>query len=436
ASLPIFSNYSSELTTYNQKYDKKCIREYYYYEIIRLTVLIDAYYTFIIRKKYGTEMYIYANDFDPLNPYRNSILKEKEQCSQIDKMTYAVYLQSRVTYVLLATTLHSLAQTSFSIEAYSSRNISFQRIVDSSTYCYVGGPCNTQVKSIGLTLDDILRFEVKRHRPMHHQSLLIKITAALSVIMFVVGLISSACSILTFQNASSRQVGCGLYLLASSVTSLLSITMFTIKFWFVVITQMDMSIRPSVLERGCKSIETVLKLFFYWDTWLNACVSVERGMSVYKGVSFDKKKSKRYARWIIFILPIVIVGTIIHEPLYGHVFRYQIKRQSPIEKETNGDDKIMVDTHFWCLTTYPQSVQDYNTAILFIHLLGPFLANLFSALFIIIESARRRAEAQKRQSYRQHLREQWDEHKQLVISPMILLLLSTPRLIISLVSGC
>ena len=229
---------------------------------------------------------------------------------------------------------------------------------------------------------------------MHEQPLLIKISGALSVIMFLAGVINSLCSILTFQNQKSRQVGCGLYLLVSSITSLVTITMFTIKFWFVVLTQMDISVSMSTLEGGCKSIETLLKFFFYWDAWLNACVAVERAVSVYRGVSFDKEKSKRFARWIIFIIPIVIVGTIIHEPFYREVFKYNAKTENEISR------------HTWCITFYPRAVQDYNTVILFVHLLGPFIANVSSALFIIIGSARRRADAQKQQSYREHIREQ------------------------------
>ena len=123
----------------------------------------------------------------------------------------------------------------------------------------------------------------------------------------------------------------------------------------------------------------------------------------------------------------MIVSTIIHAPLCRHVFK---------QKANYSLQETSKDSYTWCMTSYPQSVQDYNTTILFIHLLGPFLANLLSSLFIIIGSARRRAEAQKQQFYRQHVREQWNDRKQLVISPTVLLLLSTPRLIISLLSGC
>ncbi|CAF1690118.1 unnamed protein product, partial [Adineta ricciae] len=144
---------------------------------------------------------------------------------------------------------------------------------DNSVGCNVGGPCETRRKPIGINLDDILRSQVKQSMPINDQPSVIKIGGALSIVMFVAALANSICSILTFQNANLRKNGCGLYLLASSITSLLTITMFTVKFCFVVVTNMTRSIRHSIPEGGCKSIETLLKLFFYWDAWLNACVA-------------------------------------------------------------------------------------------------------------------------------------------------------------------
>jgi hypothetical protein len=103
---------------------------------------------------------------------------------------------------------------------------------------------------------------------------------------------------------------------------------------------------------------------------------------------------------------------------------------------TNGSEKYETETHILCVISYPRSVQDYNTVILFFHLLAPFAANLFSAVYIVFGTARRRTVAQNRQTYKEHIVEQLSEHKQLVISPAILLVLSLPRVITSLVSGC
>ncbi|CAF1537654.1 unnamed protein product [Adineta ricciae] len=315
-------------------------------------------------------------------------------------------------------------------------NITFERFSDVSTYCHIGGPCNTQVKSIGLILDDILRNETNRNRSITDQSLIIKLSAGLAIIMLVAGITSSVCSLLTFRNVSLRRVGCGWYLLASSITSLLTVSMFTIKFWFVILTQINTNVHLSILKGGCKLIETLLKLFLYWDAWLNACVAIERAVNVYKGVSFNKEKSIRYAQWIIFILPFSIMATIIHEPLHRQVFTYRATEEKWTDKGFELSEKTEADPTYWCTTSYSQSVQNYNTIILFIHLLGPFIANFVSALFVIIASVRRRVRAQNIQTYKEHIHEQWKEHKQIVISPIILLLLSTPRLVISLLSAC
>jgi hypothetical protein len=275
-----------------------------------------------------------------------------------------------------------------------------------------------------VTLDDILRDEIRPNMTLNNQSISVKMSAALTMIMFIVGLVNSILSFLTFYSKDLRKVGCGMYLLASSITSLVTVSMFTVKFWFLVLSQMNVSISLSVLRGGCASIEPMLKLFVYMDAWLNACVAVERAVHVAKGVTFDKEKSKRIARWLIILLPFCIMGSIIHEPLYRKL----------IESKPEEEDKT--ERHVWCMTRYSRSVQDYNTAILFLHLVVPFIANLFSALFIIFGSARQRSVARVRQSYREHIYEQLSEHKQLVIAPAILLVLSLPRLIISLLSGC
>ena len=238
------------------------------------------------------------------------------------------------------------------------------------------------------------------------------------MIMFVTGLISSALSFLTFSNRETRQVGAGIYLLASSITSFLTICMFTIKFWFFVLTQTDASVSRSVLRGGCLIIEPALKLFSYLDSWLNACVAIERAIAVSRGVKFDKGRSKRIARVALATLPFVIMGSIIHEPLHRQLF----------------DDRAT--GWIWCITRYPRSAQDYNTFILFFHFLGPFAANLLSALFIIFGTVRQRSMTQVGQSYTEYFLRQLREHKQLLIGPVALVILSLPRLIISLLSGC
>jgi len=139
--------------------------------------------------------------------------------------------------------------------------------------------------------------------------------------------------------------------------------------------------------------------------------------------------------------------TIVHEPIHHELFEHTTQKYNPINISNNlvmnipmeNDTTVEYENEYnvLCVIRYSRSVQTYNTITLFIHLVIPFLVNLFSALFIIFGTARRRSTAKtNKKSFKEHTINQMREHKQLLISPFILLLLATPRLIMSLVSGC
>jgi len=336
---------------------------------------------------------------------------------------------------------------SFTLLITGPHNLTLNRINKKHSSCVVGDQCSLFTKGIGLTINDILRNKIQSNLSFRKQSVLIQTAAGLTMIMFVIGFINGIFSLITFRNKELRKVGCGIYLLASSITSLLTITMFTLKFWFVILIQLHSIVRSSILRTDCAFIGPVLKLCLYLDGWLNACVAIERTVNVSKGVNFDKKKSQRAARWILLILPIFIVGTLIHEPIYHELFEYTTHKYNPININNNSTMNVSMENdtnigyeneyNVLCVIRYSRSVQTYNTITLFIHLVAPFFVNLFSALFIIFGTARRRSTAKtNKKTFKEHAANQIREHKQLLISPFILLLLAVPRLIMSLVSGC
>ncbi|CAF1206947.1 unnamed protein product [Adineta steineri] len=374
--------YSLELTHDSPTYYRDCQVPQCHYETLQIYVNTTGLYVLWSDSNINAYGYIYKNDFNPLKPSENLLLS------------------------------HGGPEESS---------------------CVIGDQCNFHIKGIGLTLDDILRDELQPSALLNNQSFSIKLSAGLTIIMFTSGLINSILSFITFQSKDSQQVGCGTYLLTSSITSLLTISMFIIKFWFVVLTHINVSTSLFVLRGGCASIEPILKLFLYLDGWLNACVAVERAVLIFKGVNFDKTKSKSIARRTILILPFFIFGTLIHEFVFRRLFEYEL---APDTTDTNKTNRDTIKLYVSCITRYSPSVQDYNTAVLFIHLVGPFIVNLFSALFIIFGGARQRSVARTNQNFKEHAQQQFSEHKQLIISPTVLLVLSIPRLIISLLPGC
>jgi len=440
------ATYSSELTKENQVYPRICGKGNYHYETIQINVKYNGSYTFDTNTSLLLFGYLYENNFDPSFPNQNLLIESNFSCGQYH-FQLGDYLKINHVYILVITTFYPNVRGSFTLLITGPHNLTLSRINKKHSSCVIGDQCSLFTKGIGLTINDILRNKIQSNISFGKQSVLIQTAAGLTMIMFVIGFINGIFSLITFRNKELRKVGCGIYLLASSITSLLTITMFTIKFWFVVLIQLHSIVRSSILRTDCVFIGPILKLCLYLDGWLNACVAIERTVNVSKGVTFDKKKSKRAARWIILMLPIFIMGTLIHEPIHHELFEYTTQKYNPISINNNSTMNVSMENdtnvgyeneyNVLCVIRYSRSVQTYNTVTLFIHLVVPFFVNLFSALFIIFGTARRRSTAKtNKKSFKEHAVNQIREHKQLLISPFILLLLALPRLIMSLISGC
>ena len=106
-------------------------------------------------------------------------------------------------------------------------------------------------KGIGMTINEILRNAIQPNTTFVKQSVFNTDSYCITMVMFLIGFINGIFSLITFQNKEPRKVGCGLYLLASSITSLLTITMFTVKFWFVVLIQLYSIVNPSIHRTDC-----------------------------------------------------------------------------------------------------------------------------------------------------------------------------------------
>ena len=57
--------------------------------------------------------------------------------------------------------------------------------------CFFGDRCQFYAKGIGLTLDDMLRYAIRPNTTMNEQSLVVKLSAVLIMIVFLIGLLNS-----------------------------------------------------------------------------------------------------------------------------------------------------------------------------------------------------------------------------------------------------
>ena len=154
--------------------------------------------------------------------------------------------------------------------------------------CFFVDRCQFYAEGIGLMMDDILCYEIRPTVLFTRQSAVVQMSAAIMMLMFVIGLINSTLSLLTFSNKHANQVGCGTYLLPSSIISLLTTTTFPVKLWFLVLTQINLTSNHFVLHSGCAFLEPMLKVFLSMDSWLGAYVPIERAAMGFSGVNLKK----------------------------------------------------------------------------------------------------------------------------------------------------
>ncbi|CAF5091957.1 unnamed protein product, partial [Rotaria magnacalcarata] len=154
--------------------------------------------------------------------------------------------------------------------------------------------------------------------------------------------------------------------------------------------------------------------------WLNACVAIERMMSVIVGTRFNKQKSRKLEKSIISSVFIVTIITQIHDPIHRQLI----------------DDIDDDERRIWCLTKYSSSARIYHSSINLFDFLVPFSINLVTTLIMIKKIARRRLNIYPQQSYRNHFQRQVYCHQHLLYAPCMLILLSLPRFIISLSKRC
>ncbi len=138
--------------------------------------------------------------------------------------------------------------------------------------CFFGDFCQLTTSQYSVSLDALIGQRVAFDKPIYRQPASVQVCLAFVILFFVVGLCLNSLTIALFYlRAELRDVDCGLYIMASSIFGICSLTMLCTKF-------ISLIIRPEMeaSRLGCASIEYLLKLFPTICDWLNACVPLER----------------------------------------------------------------------------------------------------------------------------------------------------------------
>jgi hypothetical protein len=286
--------------------------------------------------------------------------------------------------------------------------------------CYYGTRCQFSTKGFVSSLDYILGYHIKPNKSLLRQPLIIKISVAITTLMFILGLINGIVCISTFRLKKMRDVGSGLYLLISSWISIILPSVLIMKFCQLVLSQMTILTNRSFVTLNCYSLDIIIKVLLSSNDWLYGFISIDRIITVAKGVKFNKSKSKQLAKWMTPILILLTILSYIHDPIHRHFI----------------DDIDIDEQRTWCFVQYSSSLNIFNSFIEIFHVVIPFSINILSIIFIIILIARSRSNSQQSLTLKEHLQLQIKKHKHYLITSCILIFLVLPRLIISFTSGC
>ena len=170
--------YESKLTEKSRIYSRECSKESFHYESIELIVAENGFYSLNSSNNtirlYG---YIYQDQFDPSYPHENLLTQSSFACNK-HRFYLGNILEKNRIYILIVTTLYPNVRGSFQLLVTGPSNVTFKRIskstssetnnemselvcVDSTiSSCVVGDQCNPYRKSIGLTMNDLLRGQI------------------------------------------------------------------------------------------------------------------------------------------------------------------------------------------------------------------------------------------------------------------------------------
>ena len=181
--------------------------------------------------------------------------------------------------------------------------------------CFYGTRCQFSSSLFGLSLDAILGYHIQPYVSLSQQPPIVKFSMALTMIITIIGLSNGILLLFTFKNKEPQDVGCDLYLLASSVVILFTMTMFALKFWILVAAQMTYDLNRILLNSQCIMLNFLLRAGLNLDQWLNACIAAERAIITVQGIHFNKERSKKIARYMIVSLLVLMISTTLHDPI-------------------------------------------------------------------------------------------------------------------------
>ena len=271
--------------------------------------------------------------------------------------------------------------------------------------CYQGHRCEFSTKAFGFTLDSLLASE----------AMVVQIVyTALAFLLFAVGLFNNLCSFLTFKRAEPRKFGVGNYLFVVAILNQSVLLALLCKFVHALLGTLGLTTVVS-----CKIISFILSAVTRSTYWLTSWISISRLLLILFPVN-SITRNPRLAICSSGVTIFALFGMHVHEIVF-----YTIIQQP--------NSSILP-----CVSNFDQnSVVKYSRVNTFLHSLVPFCIQTMSITLLIIYVARSRARTvAKKSTFGQVLKNQFNMHKELYLTPTIIVLSALPQIILSFTLAC
>ncbi|CAF1557701.1 unnamed protein product [Didymodactylos carnosus] len=292
--------------------------------------------------------------------------------------------------------------------------------------CYYGNLCQFTTTTYSISLDAIISSEIIVGKSLLFQTFIIKFVLIIVLLLVFIGFIFNTVSIIIVRRSKGPKAGLYWYLICLSLIGQFGLNVFATKYIYLLDDQM--SLLPhhrNINYYCCITLDFFLSCLPSMFDWFTACIALERAINVVRGVTFDKILSEKVSKYIFIIVILFNILTSIHEPL---------------SRELIEDPRII--GHSSCVIKYKTDLlKKYAIFVNIFHLTVPFMVNITSTIVFLISQTTRKSNSllickQSKQPFYSMLKKQIIFYKPIVISPLILICLQFPRLVLTFVFAC
>ena len=291
--------------------------------------------------------------------------------------------------------------------------------------CSYGTTCQFSTRGYILSLDAILGSHVRPiGTPLVQQTTVVHVTLTIVTALVLIGSILNILAIGTFSQASTQEVGCGLYLLVSALVGFFTT--------LILMSKMILLLVDRQTSVTCSSMEFLLKWGPASCEWLNACVAADRTRTVLYKTNFSRSMSRRLSKWITVNILVVIAALSSPELIF---------RRMVVDTQ---------DERVWCVLTLNQhraALYTFYTASNILLFLLPIVINLISGVIIVLMTLRLKLQANVQLATNISNRSTWSnrlqtaqrqilKYKHLLLGPVVLGVLSLPRVVFMFIFVC